>query len=289
MRAPDSLSAIHGVRVLDFTRVMSGPYATEVLADHGADVIEIEGLPRGDSSRNFGVDFVGDQSAVFLLWNRGKRSVALDLRMPESIEVIHRLVAHADVVIENYRPGVAESIGLGWEELSALNPRLIYCSLTAFGREGPLSSMPGTDPVVQAASGVMSVTGEADGDPLLVGVPIADFAGAMVTVQGILFALLARERTGQGQRVDVSMLFAMLSTLTTRLATYWSTGENPTRNGSAHSVLTPYQVFATSNGSVMAGAWRAESWEELLRGYGTSGTGRGRTLRYERGPSTTTR
>lgn len=260
--------ALDDVRVLDLTRLMAGPYATLVLSDHGADVVKIESVPVGDPARASGVDYLGDQSSLFLMWNRGKRSVALDLRRPEGLAVVHRLAARADVVVENYRPGVADAIGVGFEQLSEINPRLVYCSISAFGSQGELAQLPGTDPVVQAVSGVMSVTGEDGGDPVLVGVPVADFTGAMLGVQGILFALLARERTGRGQRVDISMLHGMLSTLTTRLASYWTTGEDPQPRGSAHSTLVPYQTFATSDGVVMAGSFGVDTWPRFCEALG---------------------
>jgi crotonobetainyl-CoA:carnitine CoA-transferase CaiB-like acyl-CoA transferase len=259
---------LSGIRVIDLTRHMAGPYATATLADNGADVIKVETLPNGDPSRSGGVHYYGDQSALFVMWNRGKRSIALNLRRPEGLEVVHRLVQEADVLVENYRPGVAERMGIGYEALSAINPRLVHCSISAFGSSGPLSSYPGTDPVVQAVSGVMSVTGEAEGGPSLVGVPVADFIGSVLGVQGILLALLARERTGRGQRVDVSMLYGMLSMFTTRLASYWATGVNPERHGSAHSVLVPYQVFATADGQVMAGTYGSGSWPKLCAALG---------------------
>jgi formyl-CoA transferase/CoA:oxalate CoA-transferase len=262
MSAPAEV--LDGVRVLDFTRVMAGPYATEVLADFGADVIKVESLPHGDGGRQFGVDYVGDQTTVFLMWNRGKRSLALDLHRPAALDVIHRMARGVDVVVENYRPGVADEIGVGYDQLCEINPRLVYCSISAFGSSGPLANLPGTDPVVQAASGIMSVTGERDGGPVMVGVPVADFTGAMLGVQGILLALLARERTGRGQRVDVSMLRGVLSMLTTRLASYWTTGSDPMPNGSAHSTLVPYQVFETATTPVMAGAWHEESWKSFV-------------------------
>lgn len=259
------MDVLDGVKVLDFTRVMAGPYCTEVLADFGADVIKVESLPDGDGGRQFGVDYVGDQTTVFLMWNRGKRSVALDLRRPEALAAVYRLAEAADVVVENYRPGVADQIGVGYDRLSAINPRLVYCSISAFGSSGPLAGLPGTDPVVQAASGIMSVTGEPGGSPCMVGVPVADFTGAMLGVQGVLLALLARERTGRGQRVDVSMLRGVLSMLTTRLASYWTTGADPRPNGSAHSTLVPYQVFQTTTDPVMAGAWHEDSWQSFIK------------------------
>jgi crotonobetainyl-CoA:carnitine CoA-transferase CaiB-like acyl-CoA transferase len=239
-----------------------------LLADYGADVIKVESLPKGDGSRSTGTDFVDGESAIFLQWNRGKRSVALDLRKPEAIEVIRRLVVDCDVLVENYRPGVASEIGIGYEAMSALNPRLIYTSVSAFGPTGPMAPYPGTDPVVQAVSGVMSVTGEPDGGPLLVGVPIADFTGAMLCAQAVMLGLLARDRTGRGQKIDVSMLYGLLSALTTRLATHWTTGEDPGRFGSAHSVVVPYQAFQTKDGFAVAGVWGGEGWPKFCEAIG---------------------
>ena len=248
-----------GVRIVDFSRQMSAPYGTALLSDYGADVIKVES-PDGDPSRRTGVAFVGDESAMFLMWNRGKRSIALDMRTPEGLDAAHRLVAGADVLVENYRPGVAEEIGIGYETMRTLNERLIYCSVSAFGASGPYASRPGTDPVVQAMSGVMSLTGDRGGDPVLVGVPVADFTGAMLLIQAVLLGLRARDLTGCGQKVDVSMLAGLVSSLTTRLASYWATGEDPVRCGSAHSVVAPYQAYQTADGYIVAGAWAPEGW-----------------------------
>lgn len=261
-------SALSGVRVLDFSRHMAGPYAAQTLADHGADVVKVESLPEGDPARHIGVDFVGGQSALFLIWNRGKRGLALNLREPDALDIVRTLVAKADVVLVNYRPGVADRIGIGYDNLSAINSRLIYCSVTAFGPVGPLASEPGTDPVVQAMSGVMSVTGEPGGSPNLVGIPIADFTGSMLAVQGILLALVARERTGHGQKVEVSMLAGLLSSLTTRVASHWATGKDPERHGSAHSVVVPYQAFKASDSYFVAGVWGGEGWPNFCAAVG---------------------
>jgi formyl-CoA transferase/CoA:oxalate CoA-transferase len=260
--------ALDGIRILDFTRHMAGPYATVALSDHGADVIKIESLPHGDHARTGGVYTVGDQSAVFLMWNRGKRSLALDLRRPEGLEAVHRLIAEADVLIENYRPGVTDEIGIGYEAASAINPRLVYVSVSAFGPHGPLAPFPGTDPVIQAWSGVMSVTGERDGGPLLIGVPVADYTGSMLAVQAVALALFARERTGRGQRVEVPMLSGLLAMLSTRLANYWASGEDPVRMGSANSIYVPYQVFATADGYAMAGSFGGDSWPKFCAALG---------------------
>lgn len=264
----NGIRPLDGVKVLDLTRHMAGPYGTMFLADYGADVIKIESLPDGEPSRSTGTAFINGESSLFLVWNRGKRSVALDLRSAEGKDVVRRLARDCDVLVENYKPGVAEEIGFGYEELAAENPGLIYVSVSAFG-EGPLAPYPGTDPVVQAMSGVMSVTGEPDGGPLLVGVPMADFTGAMVQGQAVLLGLLAREKTGRGQKIDVSMLFALMSSLTTRLASYWTDYEDPQRYGSAHSVVCPYQAFRTADGYAVAGVWgRGEGWPRFCRAIG---------------------
>ncbi|MGI9624830.1 MAG: CaiB/BaiF CoA transferase family protein [Acidimicrobiales bacterium] len=260
---------LDGIRVLDFTRHMAGPYGTMLLGDYGADVIKVESLPDGDGSRSVGTAFVDGESALFLIWNRGKRSIALDMRTPEGLATIHRLAATVDVVFTSYRPGVADKIGIGYDALSEINDQIVYVAVSAFGPDGPLAPYPGTDPVVQAVSGVMSVTGEADRGPSLVGVPMADFTGAMVGAQAAMLGLFARERTGKGQLVDVSMLFALLSSLTTRLASHWVDNENPGRFGSAHSVVVPYQAFATADGHVVAGVWGgSDGWERFCRAIG---------------------
>jgi crotonobetainyl-CoA:carnitine CoA-transferase CaiB-like acyl-CoA transferase len=255
-----------GVRVLDLTRHMTGPYATVFLSDFGADVIKVESVPYGDPSRRTGTAFHGGESGLFLIWNRGKRSIAIDMRTPEGREAVQRLARTCDVLIENYRPGVADEIGFGYDELSRENPGLIHVSISAFGAEGPRRLDPGTDPVVQAMSGVMSVTGEADGEPMYVGVPIADFTGAMVGAQAVMLGLLARAQTGRGQKIDISMLNALMSSLTTRLASYWYGGEVPSRHGNEHSVVAPYQAFQTKDGWAVAGVWGggSEPWERFL-------------------------
>lgn len=270
-----SNSPLKGVRIVDMTRHMSGPYATVFLGDFGADVMKVESLPDGDASRSTGVKVDGKVSATFLMWNRSKRSIALDTRDPKAVDALCRLVETADVFMENYRPGVIDKIGLSYEKLARINPRLIYVSLSAFG-EGPLAPFPGTDPVVQAMSGVMSVTGEPDGPPLLVGVPMADFTAAMITVQGVLLALLARRETGRGQKVDISMLHALMTSLTTRLSQFWALGKDPVRNGGAHSVVMPYQVWKTADGYAVAGVWNGGNvmWPKFCEALGVPDLGK---------------
>jgi crotonobetainyl-CoA:carnitine CoA-transferase CaiB-like acyl-CoA transferase len=251
------MKPLDGVKVVDLTRHMAGPYATQMLSDFGADVIKIESVPYGDPSRRTGTAFAGDESGLFLIWNRGKRSLAIDIRSACGREAVRRLAESADILIENYRPGVADKIGLGYDSLREVNPGLIYIALSAFGSNGPWSEDPGTDPVVQAMSGVMSVTGESDGGPLLIGVPIADYAGAMTAAQAAMLGLLARGRSGVGQRIEISMLEALISALTTRLASWWYGGEQPMRHGGEHSVVAPYQAFRTADGWAVAGVWGA--------------------------------
>jgi crotonobetainyl-CoA:carnitine CoA-transferase CaiB-like acyl-CoA transferase len=257
---PADRRPLASIRVLDFSRHMAGPYAAVMLADYGADVVKVESLPDGDPSRRTGIDFIDGESALFLMWNRNKRSVALDLRQAEGLQLAHRLIEQADVLIENYRPGVADRIGIGWEAAHRLNPGLIYCSISGYGPTGPMAEYPATDPVVQAMSGVMSVTGEADGGPVLTGIPIADYCGALFASQGILAALHARQNDGEGQHVEVPLLGGLLFGLTTRLAHYWASGEEPRRFGSAHSVVVPYQAYETKDGHAMAGTWGPDHW-----------------------------
>jgi crotonobetainyl-CoA:carnitine CoA-transferase CaiB-like acyl-CoA transferase len=263
------VSSVHGVRpvdglrIIDMSRHMAGPYAAAMLTDYGASVIKVESAPHGDPSRRTGVHSVGDESAMYLAWNRGKRSISVDLHTPEGLEIVRRLAKTSDVLLENYRPGVAEEIGLDYESLVKDNPRLIYCSVTGFGPIGPLATYPATDPIIQAMSGVMSATGPAGGEPMFCGIPIADYVGSLFAVQGILYAVLAREKTGRGQKVDVSLLMGLMSGLSTRLASYWATGKEPERFGSAHSVSVPYQAFETADGYAVAGVFGPGDWPKL--------------------------
>ncbi|TQC48815.1 CoA transferase [Rhodococcus sp. WS4] len=255
-----------GVRVLDLTRHLAGPYATTILGDFGADVIKVESRPSGDPTRVLRTagEAQDRDSAAFVNYNHGKRSIAIDLRTPAGVEVVKRLAANADVLIENYRPGVTDSIGIGYEVLHEINPRLIYCSVSAFGQTGPWSRQPATDPVIQAMSGLLRVTGH-PGDPVRVGVPIGDVMGAMSSIQGILMALFARERTGEGQWVDVSLLHSLALTHTTRLAEYYSTQKEPAGQGTAHSLVAPYELFKTADGEVIAGSWAEDTWPRFCR------------------------
>ena len=254
------MTALQGIKVADFTRHLAGPFLTRMLADYGADVIKIESMPRGDPMRYVGSRFVQGQNPMFLQWNRGKRSIGVDMRKPAARAMIERLVREADVLVENFRPGVADEIGIGYEAMIKLNPRLVYCSITAYGPSGPMASEKGMDPVLQAFGGLLSVTGEADRPPVMIGVPLIDTGTAMTAFQAILLGLFARERIGRGQHVQTSMLATTLNMWGTRLPHYWSSGVDPTRHGSAHSATIPYKVFQTTDGYVVAGVWQDEEW-----------------------------
>ncbi len=236
------------IRVLDLSRVVSGPFCTMQLADMGADVVKVEEPAHGDDSRAFGPPFRGGESAYYLSVNRNKRSLALDLKHPLARGVLKTLVESCDVVVENFRPGTAERLGLGYDTVSAWNPRIVYCSISGFGAEGPERDRPGYDLVVQGASGIMDITGHADGPPTKVGTSIADLVTGLYAAQGILLALRARETTGVGQRVEIAMIDAMASLLTFNAGIVFESGRSPVRRGNAHPTIVPYEAFRASDG-----------------------------------------
>lgn len=257
---------LDGIRVLDLTQVMAGPYCTMILGDLGADVIKIEPPGSGDLSRSMGgarLRHTSGESAPFLALNRNKRSVVLDLKWPSDRATFHALVGTADVVVENFRPGVAQRLGVDYETLVTLNPRVIHAAISGFGQNGPWADRPGFDLIAQAMSGVMSVTGEPEAAPVKCGVPIADLAAGLFAVNGILAALVARIRTGRGQRVETSLFEAGLALSVWETAEYWATGEPPQRMGSAHRLSAPYQVFRTADGHVALAALTPGQWTQL--------------------------
>jgi crotonobetainyl-CoA:carnitine CoA-transferase CaiB-like acyl-CoA transferase len=237
---------LEGIRVLDFGRVLSAPYGTMALADLGADVVKIEHPKRGDDTRSFGPPFVDDVSTYFLSINRGKRSVVLDLKKEEDRLVAKKLALKADVLVENFRSGVMERLGLGFEELMREHPRLICCSLTGFGRKE--GARPGYDLMMQGLSGIPSITGPVDGEPYKCGASVADLVAGMNLTQGILTALFQRERTGKGGIVDVSMMDGMLSLLTYHASAYLNAGVAPERRGNGHPSIHPFQPYRCSDG-----------------------------------------
>lgn len=249
-----------GYRVLELAHLIAGPVCGMYLADMGAEVVKIEQPSGGDASRKLYDPLLGGDSAVFLTVNRNKKSVALDLAHPAGRALFGRLVESTDVVIEAYRGGVAEKLGIDYASLQPLNPRLVYCSLSAFGPEGPWREKPGLDMLVQAMGGLMAVTGEPDGGPLLCGAPVVDTLGAFSAGVGILTALLHRERTGEGQRVDVSLLNGALLTHAARLSVFLVTGQEPGRQGSAHPYMVPFQAFRTKDGWIYVAVWVDRLW-----------------------------
>jgi crotonobetainyl-CoA:carnitine CoA-transferase CaiB-like acyl-CoA transferase len=253
--------ALRDLLVLDLTRILSGPFATMTLADLGADVVKVEQPGQGDDTRQWGPPFQGEEAAYFLSVNRNKRSLAVDLKSPEGLAAVRRLALTADVLVENFRPGTADRLGLGYEELSRENPGLVYASISGYGQTGPDSRRPGYDAIAQARSGIMSVTGEANGPPVRVGVSSSDLVAGMWATIGILAALHEKQRSGRGQWVDISLLDGSVSWLTYVASGYFASGEIPRRYGSAHPTIAPYQAFATADGFVMVavgndGLWR---------------------------------
>ncbi|WP_270937626.1 CaiB/BaiF CoA transferase family protein, partial [Falsiroseomonas oryzae] len=250
-----------GIRVLDLTRVVSGPFATMLLADLGADVAKVEEPGRGDESRSYGPPFQGGESAYFLSINRNKRSLALDLKSEAGRAAALALAAQADVVVENFRPGALDRLGLGWEALQAVNPRLILCSITGFGREGPDAGRPGYDLIIQGEAGVMDITGVPDGPPTKVGTSIADLVTGLFASQAVLAALRRRDlQGGRGSRVEVAMLDALASLLTFNAGIYFATGRSPARRGNAHATIVPYETFEAADGWVNIGVANDKFW-----------------------------
>ncbi|MFO7270729.1 CaiB/BaiF CoA transferase family protein [Sphaerobacter thermophilus] len=256
------------MRVLDLSRILSGPYCTMVLADFGAEVIKVERPGAGDDTRHWGPPFVGGESGYFLSINRNKKSITVDMSTPEGREIIYRLARTADVAIENFRPGTADRLGIGYERLRQENPSIIYCSISGFGQTGPYRDRPGYDALAQAMSGMMAITGEPDGPPMKHGMSIADIGAGMWAVFAIAAALYHRERTGEGQAIDVSLLDAQLSWLTYAAGNYFASGKNPGRYGSAHPNIVPYQPFATADGYIMLAVGNDRLWQQFCQAAG---------------------
>jgi crotonobetainyl-CoA:carnitine CoA-transferase CaiB-like acyl-CoA transferase len=256
---------LRDVKVIDLSHIMAGPACSMLLADMGADVIKVERMPDGDDSRRMVPPAIADQSAAFLIMNRNKRGIALDLRTEGGRNVLSRLLKNADVLIENFRRGTMERMGLGYDALHALNPKLIYCSISGFGRTGPYADRGGFDLVAQGMSGLMSITGEGPGHPpVKVGAPVTDITAGILACVGILAALHARESSGQGQMVDTSLFEAGI------IQTYWhsamcfATGRAPGPMGTAHPLNAPYQAFPTSDGWITVGAANQGNWLRLV-------------------------
>jgi formyl-CoA transferase len=241
-------TALAGIQVIDLSRVLAGPYATMMLADYGADVIKIEQPHQGDGTRQWGPPWVGDQSAYFLSVNRNKKSITLNLKSDDGKAILKKLVADADVFIENFKVGAMAKMGLDYDTLAAINPRLIYCSISGYGQTGPYKNRPGYDFMIQAQGGLMSIGGAVDGEPQKTGVAIVDITAGLFAVNAILAALHHRGQTGDGQYIDVALLDTQVAWLANVAHNYFATGETPARYGNAHANIVPYETFATKNG-----------------------------------------
>ena len=259
------MGALSGIRVLDFTRVVAGPYCTMLLGDLGAEVIKVEQTGQGDDTRNWGPPFVASESAYFLSVNRNKKSVCLDLHNDQDLEMAHKLIQQSDVIIENFRSGVMERFRMGYEDWRARHPGLIYCSISGYGHSGPYKDRAGYDLIVSAMGGLMGVTGTPDGAPVKTGVALTDIITGLNAFSGILAALYHRERSGQGQRVDVSLLSAELASLINLASNYLVAGKIPTPQGNAHGSIVPYQAFRAADGFIVIGAANDRLFQRLCQ------------------------
>ncbi len=255
---------LSGVKVLDLTRILSGPFCTAILADFGARVIKVE-AHGGDPTRVTGIYEEGRENPYFVGLNRNKRGIVLDLKSEPGKEILRRLAARADVVVENFRPGVMDRLGLGYEALSAINPGLVYAAVTGFGKDGPYKDRPAFDFIAQAVSGFMSLNGSAETDPLRAGIPISDTIAGLYAAFGILAALRERDRTGKGQEVQCAMVDGLISMFTFASAVYFATGELPPRNGNDHMVVSPYGLFQASDGPLAVAPSTLKTWASLCK------------------------
>lgn len=267
-----SQSLLDGVRVIDLSRVLAGPYCTMLLGDLGADVIKIEVPGRGDDTRHWGPPFAErGESAYFLCVNRNKRSLALDLKSEHGLEILRQLISQGDVLIENFRVDTLENWGLSYEELQRLRPGLVYCTITGYGYTGPYRSRPGYDFIIQAEGGLMSITGPVDGEPCKVGVAITDISAGLFACNAILAALFARQRTGDGQRIDIALLDAQVAWLANVASNYLISGQKPERYGNAHPNIVPYQTFQARDGYFALGIGNDEQWVRFCKKVGQEG------------------
>ena len=264
------IGPLTGLRVLDLTRVLAGPTCTQMLGDLGAEVIKIERPEAGDDTRGFAPPFVPNtkESAYFVGVNRNKKSVTLDIAKPEGQAIIHKLLEHCDILVENFKVGALAKYGLGYEQLAKTHPRLIYCSITGFGQTGPYAPRPGYDALIQAMGGVMSLTGEPNGSPQKVGVPVADLFAGLYGCIGILAAVNHRNSTGQGQQIDIGMLDTHVAWLANQGMNYLATGENPPRLGNQHPNIAPYQEFPTKDGYIILAVGNDPTFERFCKAFG---------------------
>jgi crotonobetainyl-CoA:carnitine CoA-transferase CaiB-like acyl-CoA transferase len=256
---------LKGIKVLDLTRALAGPYCTMLLADYGAEVIKVELPGTGDDTRGWGPPFIQGESAYFLSINRNKKSLTLDMKNPKSKDILERMIKQSDVLVENFRPGAADRLGLGYEQVKKLNPKIIYCSISGFGQDGPYRELPGFDQTLQGMGGMMSITGEPDGPPMKVGVAIADISGGMFAGFGIMLALFHREKTGKGQWVDTSLLDSQIAWLTYRAGEFFVSGKLPEKVGSGHPMIVPYQAFKAKDEYINIAVGNDQLWKRFCK------------------------
>ena len=262
------MKPLEGLRVIDLTQAMAAPFCTMNLADMGAEVIKVEPPGAGEPTRVPGPAQKNGHAGTFMAVNRNKTSLTVDLRRPEGVEIVRRLAKVSDVFVQNYRPGVAERLGVGWSDLRAVNPRLVYCAVSGFGGTGPYASRGGYDLIAQGMSGIISVTGEDGGEPAKSGLPISDLAAGLFAAYGVLCALEHRDRTGEGQLVDTSLLEAAMALTVWESSEYWVTGQAPKALGSAHRLAAPYQAIRAGDGFFTVGANTDKLFGGLCRAIG---------------------
>ncbi|XP_026148553.1 succinyl-CoA:glutarate CoA-transferase [Mastacembelus armatus] len=260
-----SVRPLDGVRVLDLTRVLAGPFATMILGDLGAEVIKVERPGAGDDTRTWGPPFVGSESVYFLSVNRNKKSIAVDLKHPRGARIIQELAGVCDVLVENFLPGKLCQMGLGYDQLSETNPGLVYCSISGYGQTGPHSQSPGYDSIASAVSGMMYITGPEDGDPVRPGVAMTDLATGLYAHGAIMAALLQRHRTGRGVHIDCNLLSSQVSCLSHVAANYLNAGKEARRWGTAHESIVPYQGFRTRDGHMVVAAGNDKQFHSICR------------------------
>jgi formyl-CoA transferase len=253
---------LQGLKVVDLTRVVAGPFATMQLGDWGAEVLKIEEPLHGDDTRAW-APFIGGEGSFFLALNRSKKSVAIDLKTAAGADALRRLIESADVLIENFRPGSLAQLGFSYAQASAQNPRLIYCSITGYGQNGPAALLPGYDAVIQGEAGIMDMTGDPDGEPTRVGVAITDYLAGLYAVQGILLAVIERDASGLGQHVDIALFDAMLSVMRLPMSMLLATGHDPTRVGNDHLNLAPYEPLHAKDGRLIVAVANPRLWERF--------------------------
>src|SRR6516162_2264420 len=265
------MKPLEDLYVVDLSRILSGPVCTMQMADMGAQVVKVEPPPSGDDSRQWGPPFIGGISTYFLSVNGGKKSLGLNLKTETGRRILWKLLERADVVIENFRPGVLDKLGFGYDAVAKANPRAVYCSISGFGQTGPYRDRPGYDVIAQGESGMMDLTGYPDGPPAKLGASLADVVAGLYAFNGICLALLARHKPGKGQLVDVSLLDGMVSTLTYHALIYLSTGRSPRRAGTRHPSIVPYECFQAKDGFVNIAVTNQRQWENFCEVCGFAG------------------